>query len=241
MLSLTVDWGALDTTVDAWVTHAADPLDPAVRQGLGGMVAATWEATGGGLVLPGMTRAVHQPQVPVHVQADGDGVTVAIPEAVADQVEGGEAAWDMKPGLLHGPKSRVGRQGRYNRIPLRHQAASIPSGAALAAVMGQRFIDTVRQTSHNAPWLVTNALAGYTWKTGRYTGLMATTAGPITIRTVSARSPAASWWYPARAGTPWADPVWRYVERAVTDAWITAWEVNTFGPARGGSGAPAGD
>lgn len=39
---------------------------------------------------------------------------------IAEQLEWGTGPWDMKPMLLGGPKSRVGKNGKYNIIPFRH-------------------------------------------------------------------------------------------------------------------------
>ena len=41
----------------------------------------------------------------------------------AIHLEKGWAAFDMKPGLLNGPNSKMGKNGRYNTVPFRHKSS----------------------------------------------------------------------------------------------------------------------
>lgn len=237
MLTLTTDLTSVTQAIAALRARMQHPIPTAVRHQAGQAIAATWEATAQGLRLPGMTRSVREPAARATVEVTSDGVRVTMPADVVAKVEGGTPAWNMKPGLLHGPKSRVGRTTglRYNIIPFRHRAEDIPDAALWAALQGIRYVGSEgMRTSLNAPWLLTNQLRGYTWRTGRYTGLRLTAGGAMTFRTVSERSPAASWWYPPRPGTPWAEPVWQWVAEAVTAWWIRAWEEAVFGDAGSG-------
>ena len=212
--------------------RAAHPVPVDARHQAGSMVAAVWEASSHGVPLPGLVRPIHHP-VTATVTTTETGVVIAIPPDDARAVEGGTRAWDMKPGLTHGPKSRVGRHGsRYTIIPFQHRAADVPSAAVWALLFNARYVDPHRQTSANAPAV----LGSYTWRTGQFSGIRLGRTGPVTFRTVSTRSPAASWWYPARPGQPWADPVWAYVADAVTSVWVRAWEEAVFGgDERGGT------
>lgn len=231
MLTITWDMAALTRAVDAWAQRAADAVPDATRRALGGWVAATWEASGQGLPLPGMTRRVRVRPFTAQVDPTADGVRVHIPVDLAAHVEGGTPAWDMKPGLTHGPKSRVGRSGaRYNIIPFRHRAETVPDAVLWALVQGLRHQGTEgARTSLNAPWAgLRHPEQGHTWRTGLYSGMRLARGGLTTWRTVSERSPAAAWWYPARPGTPWAEPVWQWVADAVTAAWLAAWEEQVF-------------
>ncbi len=56
---------------------------------------------------------------------DGDplwGKVTIANDRIAQRAERGGPAWDMKPGLLSGPKARKGKKGRYNIIPLGYSA-----------------------------------------------------------------------------------------------------------------------
>lgn len=93
------------------------------------MVQDTWASAVSGTRLQGMEETVDDAAYLAAVQhedalvypLDGDPLAghIRVQSDVADKVEKGRRAWDMKPGLLKGPKSKIGKRGqRYNRIPL---------------------------------------------------------------------------------------------------------------------------
>jgi hypothetical protein len=243
-------------TLRGYVQALSQPLPPEAHAQAGAVVQTVWQQAATGLVLPPMTQPINTPKLAeaVQMQVSAEGVTVSAPD---DLMPHDRPAWDMKPGLVHGPHARMGKQGRYNRIPFHHDAKTLPSHIVQSLIAGQSItsLEGIRSKILNGghPVLAYQPGSGtfavvshYTWQTGLYTGMRLGMhphygVGPVTFRTVSERSPAASWWYPAKPGTPWAGPVWEAVEEAVVAAWVAAWEVQVFGAPRGGGGPPDGD
>jgi hypothetical protein len=91
----------------------------------------TWISAVTGTVLPGMRKAINDDK---YASALSTGESLSFPEpfyglvmpvGVDDLVkkyEEGTNPYDMKPGLLNGPKSKPTKdgQGRYNTVPFRH-------------------------------------------------------------------------------------------------------------------------
>lgn len=91
------------------------------------LVRQTWQRAVSGERLPGMAKPVNDDQY-LAALATGQalqmigplhGAVVCLYDGAA-RVEEGVPAFDMKPGLLHGPSARQGTHGRYNVIPFRH-------------------------------------------------------------------------------------------------------------------------
>lgn len=135
---------------------------------------------------------------------------------VAADLEHGKPAWDMKPGLLAGPKARVNAKGqKYNVIPFRHRT---PQGATVNSHFGAMPKDIhqaakmlkekgrLKGTDLRHPALVhrfvkgDGAVTDYQHKSGRYEGMMkkggAGQHSYQTFRVVSENSDPNSWWHP---------------------------------------------
>jgi hypothetical protein len=230
--------------LQAFARALSAPFPAEAHAEAGAVVQQVFQQAATGTVMPPMTQAVHKPDLAasVRVTPDAQGVIVS---ADASLMPSGTAARDMKNGLLHGPHSRMGRHGRYNIIPMRHDASSLPSGIAQQLVNGGTVtsLDGIRSKILNggAPVLAFHAASGtfqvvshYTWQTGLYTGMRIGMhpqypAGPVTFRTVSERSPAASWWYPAKPGQPLMAAVWQASQSLVQSVYTQWWEARLHG------------
>ncbi|WP_207711379.1 hypothetical protein [Sulfobacillus harzensis] len=236
MLTLEVTgFDALHTFVQALQA----PFPPEAHAEAGGAVQQVWQAAATGTVLPPMTQPVNKPDLAQSVQVtlDGDGATVS---ADASLMPNGTAARDMKPSLLHGPHSRMGKHGRYNIIPMHHDAASLPAHIVSQLENGTPItsLEGIRSKILNggAPVLAYPAASGpfqvvshYTWQTGLYTGMRLGRhpdypMGPVTFRTVSERSDPGSWWYPAKPGQPLVAAVSQASVPLVTAIYTQWWE-----------------
>lgn len=132
----------LSSVIDA-VNSSAANLQVALNHGL---VEATryvrdvWVSAVSGNVLPGMNKAIHD-EVYAKSLTTGESMSFPTPyEAIiapigydVNRIENGYPAFDMKPGLLSGPKSRetADGRGRYNTVPFRHYT---PSGGGQSAI-----------------------------------------------------------------------------------------------------------
>lgn len=200
-------------------------------------VRETWQQTVmGAITLPGV------PELRVNVNlrkiyADSIvlGEQVNIPDAgfcrayivalkeVARDLEFGKGPWDMKPGLLKGPKSRVSKKGtRYNIVPFRHAVPGGTRNTAVGRVMPRDIYKQARalkaslEAKNRTKWggKLTgtenkygpgkNPTTGYQHKSGKYEGMVriektyekAKQSKYITFRVVSQKSDAKSWWHP---------------------------------------------
>ena len=140
---------------------------------------------------------------------------VATHKAATD-LEHGSPAWDMKPGLLKGPKSRVNKKGqRYNVIPFRHGTSAKYSPNSLFRPMpmdihqaAKKLKDGERLTGTTArrPALVhrfvkeNGEVTDYQHKSGRYENMVKNVEEGqekyTTFRVVSENSDPNSWWHP---------------------------------------------
>ena len=240
---LTLEVSGLDT-LKAFVQALQTPFPEAAHAEAGAVVQQVFQQAATGTVLPPMTAAVNSPALAqsIAVQTDSDGATVSADAAL---MPADREPFDMKPGLLHGPKSRMGRHGRYNIIPLRPKTAEIPASILAQVVAGQSItsVEGIRSKILNggAPVLAFHAASGtfqvvshYTWQTGLYTGMRigmhpAYPVGPVVFRTVSERSPAASWWMPAKAGQPLTAAVRQASRSLVANVYQQWWEARVHG------------
>lgn len=112
----------------------------------GSFVRDTWVSAVSGASLPGMRRPIQDEAYAKSIQtfvSDGQVLEVVIGAVGydrAEDIERGLPAYDMKPGLLNGPKSRPTRdgRGRYNVIPFRHRVPARASAGATSASLRMR-------------------------------------------------------------------------------------------------------
>jgi len=118
------------------------------------LIQQTWDdAVTGRAVLPGMRQAINDDK---YHKALTTGSALSFPTAFsavvmpygysegADQIENGLPAYDMKPQLLHGPKSRPTKDGaRYNIIPFRHTTPG--STSTLGTPMPKSIFDQAKK------------------------------------------------------------------------------------------------
>lgn len=231
-------------TLRGYVQALSQPLPPEAHAQAGAVVQTVWQQAATGLVLPPMTQPINTPKLAeaVQMQVSTEGVTVSAPDELMPH---DRPAWDMKPGLVHGPHARMGQHGRYNRIPFHHDAQTLPSHIARQLIGGQSVtsLEGIRSKILNGgqpvfayqPGSGTFAVVShYTWQTGLYTGMRLGMhphygVGPVTFRTVSERSPAASWWYPAKPGQPVMAGVTQASLPVVQDLYQTWWEARLHG------------
>ncbi|MEI6827560.1 MAG: hypothetical protein WCK54_18355 [Desulfuromonadales bacterium] len=141
---------------------------------------------------------------------------------IAKQLENGTGPWDMKPGLLGGPKAKMGKNGRYNIIPFRHGTSNAYSPnnnfptmpknvytqaralkASVKAGTGTKWGGRLAGTEFQHP-PGQNTTSGYQHKTGKYEGMAriekpyqkATQSKYMTFRVVSEKSAPGSWIHP---------------------------------------------
>jgi len=135
MLEMNIDLSEVAAAIETSSTQ----FQLALHQGLidaAGYVREVWVSAVSGNQLPGMSRALNDE---VYAKSLQTGESMSFPSAYeaiilpvgyateAQQVETGYGAYDMKPGLLNGKKSRptADGRGRYNTVPFRHY---IPTG-----------------------------------------------------------------------------------------------------------------
>lgn len=248
MLNIAVDTSELNDLIRALNPNTkgiAKVLDAA-----GTFVSDALESVGYGAMFDGMTRKVNNlafsASVYHHVYGNQEVVISANP-TLSDSIQGQENAFDMKSGLLSGPKSKTSKDGtRYNIIPFSHQTSGLSDQALSALANNVRNFQTnigLRtkllpngSMAHmgNNQFVKSGGIdipvSSYTWTTGHESGIQMGANGPVTFRTVSDRSNPASWWYPAKQENPVFEAVWNAtkndVEQWILNAW---WEVIGFG------------
>lgn len=204
-----------------------------------------------GTVFPGMTGSVNKPEWQSHLTYNEIGlfyfeVVVTAPSEL-DTLEKGKPAYDMKPGLLAGPRHRVGENGPYNIVPFRHQAAQLPEAVAQLAsqLTLSRIVGTyVEIRSDDGARVIRNRYAwgsntgsveehsppkvswtGYRHKASVHSNLYKFPGESlVTFRTVSAKSDPLSWWHPAKAANPVTESVWSFMQPMVEAHIAAAWE-----------------
>ena len=157
-----------------------------------------------------------------------EGRVVSTKSALAWRVEHGYPSFDMKPGLLAGPKAKRGKKGPYATVPFTHgtagtvgakgpamppdvsaRAQALPRGGRLTGMgdYGRRSKLTMQ-----ANWNKPRAMAGpmmahpYTWKASPFEGMVRggrqghTTYS--TYRRVSQASDPSSWIHPGQPPNP---------------------------------------
>ena len=158
-------------------------------------------------------------------------------------IEGGFARFDMKPGMLAGPKARVAKDGtRYNIIPFTHSPTAAPRTLAqsiqqqgLKAILAANKLNrtvrnaqghpiqgtagTVRSTAAGKPWLIGQKLKNLQGliKVQKTYG-KATQSQYLTFRIVSSKSPANSWIHPGYEGAHIFPDTAKYMEHQIQEA-----------------------
>jgi hypothetical protein len=82
-----------------------------------------------------------------------------------DQIEKGHPEIDLKPGLLHGPKARMGKNGPYNIVPFRH---GIPNSLKSNNPMPQDLYNMMRRETNKLDKI--RAATGHGTGTSRIVG-----------------------------------------------------------------------
>jgi hypothetical protein len=133
-----------------------------------GIVSATqyirdvWSSAVQGSVLPGMSSAVNDD---VYAKSLATGESMKFPSFLygvvmpvgyddgADRIEDGYSSFDMKSGLLNGPKSRptADGQGRFNTVPFRHFTPNTSSAISVSMRMPDAVYSSAKQLSRSAP------------------------------------------------------------------------------------------
>lgn len=152
----------------------------------------------------------------------GTSQSVVAIKKIAEDLENGKHPWDMKPMLLGGPKARVGKNGRYNIIPMRHGTSAKYSPNSNFTPMPTDIYKQARQVKasvrngNKMSWggRLTgteqkyapghNPTTNYAHKNGKYEGMVriekqyakATQNKYMTFRIVSDKSDPMSWWHP---------------------------------------------
>lgn len=177
MFDISVDLSAL-----RGITEDMEPNYKLLNEGI---VNATeyirnvWEESVSGKMLPGMVRAVHEPEYAkslstgkaLHFPELFHGVVIPVgAQDIVDRVEEGYSSFDMKKGLLNGPKSRPLKdgQGRYNTVPFRHYTPGSNSSISVRMQMPVDIHKQAKQLNRSRPgqWgdsLQTNAPPSTSW------------------------------------------------------------------------------
>ena len=172
MFNIDVDLSGLTSAINV----AA--FDPAIlQQGLvdaAVFVRDVWRSAVSGNVLPGMARAVHDDKYAAALNT-GDSIrlpaafqAIVLPVGYMDgvnRVEQGYPAFDMKPGILNGPKSRPLKNGpgRYNTVPFRHYVPGSPGGGSTAISIRMRMPDEVYKEAKQLSRSLPNAVGAVKW------------------------------------------------------------------------------
>lgn len=139
MLQFNVDLGDL-MTVKADMQAAILAISQEMTNA-GTFIRDVWVDAVSGTKLPGMTKAVNDDQYARSIrtmrETNGSSFSVLVGPFGYDNaqhIEEGTPAYDMKPGLLNGPKSRALKDGggRYNIVPFRHMTPTNANAGASA-------------------------------------------------------------------------------------------------------------
>lgn len=144
IFNISVDLSAFDSLQDELV-----PDFGILQQGIVDatrFVRDTWISAVTGTLLPGMMRQVNDD---VYAKSLSTGESMSFPapfygvvmpinaDEIIDRIEDGYGSYDMKPGLLNGPKSRPTADGlgRYNIVPFRHYTPTSSSPISIGLQM----------------------------------------------------------------------------------------------------------
>ncbi len=217
----------------------------------GEMVEQVMKAALSGKLVPGMTRPVSDAKLANGVTRNDLGLfefSVKAPDGISS-VENEKQPWDMKPALIHGPRSRALKDGagRYNIIPFKHEANDLPEAVAelasaltISQIIGTYMDDEKKvrnvywwggNTGDTSAWMPIETkpqMGGmsrpYTHKASKGSNMYSFPSGYVTFRTVSSHSPQESWWHPGYAENPIVESIEKFVrpmvEAHIAAAWI---------------------
>ncbi|MFX4302983.1 hypothetical protein ACOJUR_12125 [Alicyclobacillus tolerans] len=217
----------------------------------GVMVEEVLKASLNGTVIPGMTSAVKRSDLAGSVQRSDLGLFEFSVEAPSDivSIENGKPPYDMKPGMINGPRSRPLNDGtgRYNIIPFKHNLDDLPDAVAemastltLSKIIGQ-FMDEENKlrniyswgtdTGDTSKWMPVETKPQIGGMTGPYMHKASKGSNMyrfkdnnfITFRTVSSHSSPDSWWHPGTPSNPVMQSVEDYVRPHVEAHIVSAW------------------
>ncbi|KIL42068.1 hypothetical protein SD70_02475 [Gordoniibacillus kamchatkensis] len=157
----------IDVDFSKW-NEIYDELEPDLPILQQGIVAAAeyvrdvWVSAVQGTVLPGMTRPVNDV---AYAKSLSTGESMKFPEFFygvvmpvnyddgAELIETGYGPYDMKPGLLNGPKSRptADGRGRFNTVPFRHFTPQANSGISVKMRMPDEIYASAKQLKRSMP------------------------------------------------------------------------------------------
>jgi hypothetical protein len=82
-----------------------------------------------------------------HYQKMGDNIYLIYLDDETNYLEDGYNSFDMKPGLLNGPKSRLSKDGksRYNTVPFHHMPYSKAPASMAQQQIRQNLLDTIKR------------------------------------------------------------------------------------------------
>jgi hypothetical protein len=141
------------------------------------------------------------------LEAEARRATATLPGEPDPEGPARGAPFDMKPGLLGGPRHRFGKHGPYTIVPLRVRTPNARGGGKMPAAVYR----AARRAPMGGTVAVPSAYANagrtsnprYQRKAGVF-ARMQRRPGPanksvyLVFRTVSMRSSPASWWHPGR-------------------------------------------
>ncbi|MCL6442460.1 MAG: hypothetical protein K6T83_03175 [Alicyclobacillus sp.] len=216
----------------------------------GEAVANAMRAALSGTVFPGMTWKVNKPRWADYVRSSNSGLfefTVTAPQELQKIEQQGEP-YDMKPGLLAGPKHRVTKDGRpYNIVPFFHTKADLPQAVVdmISQLTISRIIGTKLEVRSDDQWEVMRNVYSWgtntgnmgnlgrrpKWKTSPYSNMYRFGEDKfITFRTVSTKSPPDSWIHPGHPANPVSESVWNLLQPRVEVYLAVAWRKAVMDP-----------
>lgn len=211
-----------------------------------GIVSATqyirdvWVSAVSGSVLPGMVRPVNDDQ---YAKSLSTGESMRFPSFLygvvmpinyddgVDKIENGFSSFDMKPGLLNGPKSRptANGKGRFNTVPFRHYTPQANSSISVNLKMPTDVYSQAKRLQRSMPdengkmkwgqsldWDAPPAMSwtGYTHQSSISQGMYRIGSTQqtqyLTFRRVSSKSIPNSWIHPGLSANPLVEAVYQY-------------------------------
>lgn len=236
--NITVDLSALSSIQDD-MTPDFDILQQAIVNAAQ-FVRDTWVSAVTGTILPGMTKAVNEDK---YAQALSTGESLSFPaplyglilpinaDQIVSRVEDGYGPYDMKPGLLNGPKSRATKdgKGRFNTVPFRHYTPNTNSPISVGLKMpndvygqAKKLTRTTQNPDGSINWgesldwdkIQRTSWTGYQHANDIYHNMYRVGYQKhtqyVTFRRVSTNSKPSSWWHPGVSGNPVTEAVYNY-------------------------------
>jgi len=118
------------------------------------MYQESWISAATGAALPGLPfvinsknyhRSIKRQQISPLIWEVYSDYTSRTGKGVTDLLEAGHGNIDLKPGMLRGPKSKMGKNGRYNIISFRHNTPTSSSTSAMPLSVYKPFTQDVKR------------------------------------------------------------------------------------------------